>query len=417
MDKSAKIWTVAELTRLVKDVLEQSFYPFWVVGEVSNLTLHRSGHVYFTLKDRQSQVQCVFFRGAQEARDVGMTEGMSLEVFGRLSVYEPRGQYQLVVNRIRPKGKGDLQQQFEELKAKLREEGLFDEERKRKIPALPSRIGVVTSPSGAAIRDFLNVLGRRFGNMSVRIYPAAVQGDQAAGQVCRGIEHFNREGGVDVIVVTRGGGSLEDLWPFNDERVARAIAASRIPVISGVGHEVDFTICDFVADLRVPTPSAAAELVVEGRAQLMDRLTGLSSRLNTSLSLELSELRRRVERAAGSPVFQRAETAVKMYQQRVDESTFRLENGLRRRLEKLTTRVENNAGKLSALNPRAVLSRGYAVLLDRAGAAVRKATQVEPGDHLKALLGEGELDLQVGDPRLDDGSRGRDDLPPSLRPL
>lgn len=395
MSDAEKIWTVAELTRLVKDVLEQSFYPFWVTGEISNLTIHRSGHVYFTLKDARSQVQCVFFRGAHKAREIGLAEGMCVELQGRLTVYEPRGNYQLVVTQIRPQGKGDLQQKFEALKAKLRSEGLFDEDRKRAIPALPGCIGVVTSPTGAAIRDFLNVLGRRFANMRVRVYPAAVQGEKAAGQIVSGIEHFNREGGVDVIVVTRGGGSLEDLWPFNEERVARAIAASRIPVISGVGHEVDFCMSDFVADLRVPTPSAAAELVVKGRAELQERLAALKGRLTASLKFSLVNLRRRFERASGSPVFSHAGTVVQMHQQRVDEAVYRLENNLRAFLRDRQARVGRAESTLKALGPGAVLARGYAVLLRENGEAVRSPKQVEAGERLQARVAKGELQVTV----------------------
>jgi exodeoxyribonuclease VII large subunit len=395
MAEEAKIWTVGELTRLIKDVLEQSFYPFWVVGEVSNLTIHRSGHVYFTLKDRNSQVSCVFFRGAQAARESGMAEGTSLEVHGRLGVYEPRGQYQLVVNQIRARGLGELQQRFEELKARLRAEGLFDEDRKRPIPRLPSRIGLVTSPSGAAVRDFLQILGRRFANMGVRIYPATVQGAAAAEQIARGIEHFNREGGVDVIVVTRGGGSLEDLWPFNEERVARAIAGSALPVVSGVGHEVDFTISDFAADLRAPTPSAAAELVVQGRTELRERIETLRRRVEGVARLRLAELRNRVQRAARSPVFLRPESAVRMQQQRVDEVTYRLEGNLRTGLQRAHGRLEKAQSTLAALNPTAVLSRGYAILIQQQGKAVRTSQQVAPGERLRGVLGEGEIALAV----------------------
>lgn len=390
-----KIWSVGELTRLIKDVLEQTFYPFWVAGEVSNLTIHRSGHVYFTLKDRQSQISGVFFRGAQLAREIGMAEGMSLEVQGRLTVYEPRGQYQLVATRIRPTGKGDLQRQFEELKEKLRAEGLFDENRKRPIPALPGCIGVVTSPQGAALRDFLNVLGRRFAGMRVRIYPAAVQGDKAAAEIAAGIDVFNRQGGVDVIVLTRGGGSIEDLWPFNDEHLARTIAASAIPVISGVGHEVDFTICDFVADLRVPTPSAAAELVVRGQADFQERVAMLQRRLRNVLELRVSETRRRLQRAAGSPVFHQAAHAVRMHQQRVDEATNRLEMALRTRLLVASGKLERARATLAVLDPKGVLSRGYAILLDPQDTAVRSSRQVAPGDTLRALLGTGELAVEV----------------------
>lgn len=395
MDTIEKIWTVSELTRLVKDVLEQTFYPFWLCGEVSNLTIHRSGHVYFSLKDPRSQVQCVFFRGAQTAREAGLTEGMSVEVQGRLTVYEPRGSYQLTIAQLRPKGKGNLQQAFEELKAKLRSEGLFDDQRKRPVPALPARIGVVTSPSGAAIRDFLNVLNRRFSGMHVRIFPAAVQGQRAAGEIVRGIQHFNREGDVDVIVVTRGGGSLEDLWPFNEEAVARAIAQSAIPVISGVGHEVDFTISDLVADLRVPTPSAAAELVVKGRADLQDQVRALRQRLNSAVQLSLVHCRQRVDRSAKSPVFTRAGQTVRTLQQRLDEAVYRLEMNAGRMLQETRARQDRAVGTLRAMDPKAVLTRGYSVLFKQSGEAVRNPHQVVDHEQVRALLADGELTLTV----------------------
>ena len=395
MDSVEKIWTVSELTRLVKDVLEQTFYPFWISGEISNLTIHRSGHVYFSLKDARSQVQCVFFRGAQKARDLGLAEGMSVETQGRLTVYEPRGNYQLTVSQLRPKGKGGLQQAFEELKAKLRAEGLFDDERKRPVPALPARIGVVTSPSGAAIRDFLNVLNRRFSGMNVRIFPAAVQGQRAAGEIVQGIRHFNREGGVDVIVVTRGGGSLEDLWPFNEEAVARAIAESAIPVISGVGHEVDFTISDLVADLRVPTPSAAAELVVKGRAELQEKVRALSRRLGSAARLSLGEWRRRVERSANSPVFTQAGQTVRTLQQRLDEAVYRLETHAKQAVQQNKARHDRMVSALRAMDPKAVLTRGYSVLFKESGEAVRSPRQVTQNESLRALLADGELTLKV----------------------
>ena len=238
-ESSHKVWRVSELNRVVRELLEQTFYPFWVRGEVSNLTIHRSGHVYFSLKDERSQVSVVFFRGAATARQMQLRNGLAVDVWGRLTVYEPRGQYQLVVDRLRSRGVGVLQQRFEQLKQKLRDEGLFDPERKRPIPPFPRCIGVVTSPDGAAIRDFLHVLGRRFGDLHVRIVPAAVQGERAAAQISTAVELLNQTQACDVIVLTRGGGSLEDLWPFNEEQVARAVAQSTIPVISAVGHEID----------------------------------------------------------------------------------------------------------------------------------------------------------------------------------
>ena len=395
MPEEQKIWSVSEVNRLVKDVLEQSFYPFWVQGEVSNLTLHRSGHVYLTLKDSKSQLSGVYFRGVAEVRRLGIEQGAKVEAYGRLGVYEPRGAYQIVINRLRPMGKGDLQRRFEELKSKLRDEGLFDDERKRQIPALPRCIGVVTSPQGAAIRDFLNVLGRRFANVRVRIYPAAVQGEGAAGQVARGIEFFNRTKSCDVIVVTRGGGSLEDLWAFNEEIVARTVAASEIPVISAVGHEVDFSICDFAADLRVPTPSAAGELVIGRKADMLERVRMLDQRMRSALKLQVGDLRRRVERAAGSYVFREPANLVRTYQQRVDELAVRMSDRMERMLELYRHRLQHIARQLQALSPGRVLERGYAILLDENDKAVMDAAQVKNGQDLTGILAHGSLVLNV----------------------
>lgn len=394
--KDAKIWTVSELNRMLKDLLEQTFYPFWIAGEVSNLTLHRSGHVYFTLKDKNSQVAAVFFRGAQTARDIGLKEGQEVEVLGRLTVYEPRGNYQVLVDRIRLKGVGDLQKRFEELKAKLRAEGLFDADRKRPIPALPRCIGVVTSPEGAAVRDFLQILGRRFANLRVRIYPAAVQGAGAAPQIVAGIRYLNETLACDVIVVTRGGGSIEDLWAFNEESVARAVAASQIPVISAVGHEVDFTICDFVADLRCPTPSAAAELVIGKKSELLEQVAHLRERLRSRVQLRFSEWRRRVDRAAGSSVFREPAALVRLNQQRLDELALRLSRALDQRHRDAKARLDRLTAKMSVLNPRHVLGRGYAILVDRKTEhALVGADETAIGNRLQALLARGELDLIV----------------------
>ena len=395
VEPAAIIWNVSDLNRMLRDLLEGSFQPFWVGGEISNLVIHSSGHVYFTLKDARSQLAVVFFRGAAAARQAGMKDGQAVEVFGRLTVYEPRGQYQLVAERLRAKGLGALQQRYEELKRRLQAEGLFDPERKRPLPALPRVIGVITSPQGAAIHDFLKVLGQRFANCHVRIYPAAVQGEAAAGELRRGLAFFNAAKACDVIVITRGGGSLEDLWPFNDEALARAVAASAIPVVSAVGHEVDFTICDFVADVRSPTPTAAAELVIGRKAELQERLTQLRRRLAAALTLELARLRERLQRAAGHPVFREPAHLIRMYQQRVDDLSTRLALAMRQGVERARNRLSRANGQLTALNPRNVLRRGYAILLPGDGPAVTAAAAVPLGGRLRGVLAEGELELMV----------------------
>jgi len=304
MSETDKIWQVAEVNAIVRELLENSLMPFWMRGEIGTLSIQRaSGHVYMTLKDKRSQMRVVFFSGARAVEQLGLRIGSEVEVFGRLTVYEVRGEYQFSVKSIRPVGFGALQQRFEELKQRLGAEGLFDGERKKTIPLLPECVGVVTSPDGAAIRDFLQIVTRRFPGLPVKIYPSPVQGAGAAPELARGIEFFNRVGGVEVIVLTRGGGSMEDLWAFNEEILVRAVAASRIPVISAVGHEIDFTLCDFAADLRVPTPSAAAELAAAHPDELAERLARFRKDMAASLETLRNELRRRLGEASGSFVF------------------------------------------------------------------------------------------------------------------
>lgn len=396
--EAPRVWTVSEVNRFVRDVVERAAGPFWVEGEVSNLTIHRSGHVYLSLKDRRCHVSAVFFRGAEEARRMALSEGSSVQVYGKLSVYEPRGQYQVLVERIRIKGEGALKQQLEELKAKLRTEGLFDPDRKRALPMIPRTVGVVTSSQGAALHDFLNVINRRFSALRVRIVPAAVQGTSAASQVAAGIEFLNRERACDVIVVTRGGGSLEDLWPFNDESLTRAVARSDLPVISAVGHEVDVTLCDLAADLRAPTPSAAAELVVRTQAELADRIRFARNRLTNGAELRLRELENRVQRAAKSAVFREPSHAVRILEQSVDRLVSRAESCLRTRLQRDEARLERQVASLKALSPRRVLERGYAILTSAAKTGtVTDAGAVGVGDPLRAVLAKGELTVRVTD--------------------
>ena len=322
--ENPQIWSVSDVNHAVREIVEGALLPFWMAGEVGSLTLHRSGHAYFTMKDAKSQIRAVYFGGAAACTRLGIANGSMIEAFGNLSVYEVRGEYQFGIRQLRPAGVGDLRMRFEELKRRLAAEGLFDQERKRPIPKLPGRIGVVTSPSGAAIRDFLQIINRRFPNVNVRIYPCAVQGAGAAEQVARGVEFFNRTDGADVIVVTRGGGSMEDLWPFNEEILARAVASSRIPVVSAVGHEIDFSICDFAADLRVPTPSAAAELVIGRREEMVRELDRSEKDMRYALESALSQARARLDRAAGSFVFREPAHLVRMRRQQLDELDTRL---------------------------------------------------------------------------------------------
>ncbi len=389
------VWEVSDVNRAVRDIVENSLLPFWLRGEVGSFVAHRSGHVYLTLKDDKTQIRAVFFKGADICRRLGIGNGSRVEGHGNLTVYEARGEYQFSIRQLRAAGLGDFQRQFEELKKKLTAEGLFDPERKRPIPMLPRSIGVVTSPSGAAIRDFLQIINRRFPDVRIRIYPAAVQGAGAAKQVAAGVDFFSRTGGVDVVVVTRGGGSMEDLWPFNDETLARSIAACRIPVISAVGHEIDFTIADFAADLRVPTPSAAAELVIGKREELSRRLERFEKDLAAVLQNAVTSARNRLDRAAGSFVFREPRHLVEMKRQQLDEYETRIGNAARNALFQRNNRLERLSGMLAALNPARQLERGYAILWDPAAAAPVTSCQVPPGTRLQAKLSDGDLAVEV----------------------
>ena len=332
-----KILTVSRLTALIRGLLEENFERVWVEGEISNLAMPVSGHLYFTLKDAGAQLRCVMFRASARALKFKPKDGMGLVVRGRVSLFEPRGEYQLIVEYLEPQGIGALQLAFAQLKERLAREGLFGEDHKRPIPRLPQRIGVVTSVTGAAIHDILNVLERRFANVEVLIYPVKVQGEGAANEIAQAIKDFNRYGNIDVMIVGRGGGSMEDLWPFNEEVVARAIYHSRIPVISAVGHEVDYTIADFVADLRAPTPSAAAELVVKSKTELTAGLDTLSHRLRQGMRHCLADHRGRVQ------LLTRALTDPSMFlhhqAQRIDDLSERLNHASRGELKRRNDRL------------------------------------------------------------------------------
>lgn len=395
MENTEQIWSVSDVNRAVREIVEGSLLPFWLRGEVGSLVIHRSGHVYFTIKDTQSQMRGVFFGGAAACVRLGVANGTLIEAFGNMTVYEVRGEYQFSARRIRLAGVGDLQQRFEAVKRRLAAEGLFDPGRKRPIPVLPRRIGVVTSPSGAAIRDFLQIINRRFPNVNIRIYPCAVQGAGAAEQIARGVDFFSRTRSADVVVVTRGGGSMEDLWPFNEESVARAVAASSVPVISAVGHEIDFTICDFAADLRVPTPSAAAELVIGKRQEMNERLNRFEKDLHNILSLTLTRLKSRLDRAAGSFVFKEPAHLARMRRQQLDELENRFLSSAERWLMTRRAGLDRLAGTLTALNPSRQLERGYAILFDPAANKPVTTSKVAPGTRLQARLADGEMTVEV----------------------
>ncbi len=385
-----KIYSVSEITREIKVLLEGRFPGVWVDGEISNVRRPGSGHIYFTLKDESSQLQAVIYRSQASRVGFELEDGLQVVAFGDLSVYAKGGRYQLTVVEIEPKGKGALQLAFEQLKARLVKEGLFDKERKKPIPLLPDRIGIVTSPTGAALRDILNVIQRRFANVKILISPVRVQGELAPAEIVEAIDGFNARNDVKVIVVTRGGGSLEDLWAFNEEIVARAIARSRIPVISAVGHEIDFTISDFVADLRVPTPSAAAELVIGKKSELKDKLNMFVSNLSYSVREKLSNLRKRLLICEQSYLLQAPQNMIRQQQQLLDEFEGRVERSFQHKLEIIKALLRSVMGRLESLSPMAILSRGYSVISrQRDGAIISSSSQVKVGDIVRARLRRG----------------------------
>ena len=371
------VWRVSELNLRIRDLLENEFRDLWVEGEVSNFRAAQSGHLYFTLKDEKSQIRCVCFRDQVRGLKFRPEDGLHVTVRGSVSVYEPRGEYQIYVSHIEPVGLGALQLAFEQLKKTLAAEGLFDAERKKPLPALPRRIGIVSSPQGAAIRDILRVLRRRFPNLHVVLYPVKVQGEGAPEEIVRAIRHFNRAVLVDVMIVARGGGSFEDLWAFNEEIVVRAIAASEIPIITGIGHETDTTIADFAADMRAPTPSAAAEIVVCTRAEFEKHISDCARQLAQRMRYLFLEKRHRLRDLAMHRAFRRPEDLVRRTRQRLDDMNAALAAGLRGRLDEarqrmkmasarmglfdlrgrvgmLRVRVERRSGELSAALERAV---------------------------------------------------------------
>lgn len=432
--------TVTQLTDRIQGVLETELFDVWVEGEISNLKIAPSGHWYFSLKDDNAQVRAVVWKTATRLIKFKPRDGMKVLARGGVRVYAPRGEYQLSVEVIEPLGKGSLQQAFEDLKEKLEQEGLFDPARKRPLPMLPRCVGIVTSPTGAVIQDILRVLSRRYANLGVLVYPARVQGPEASWEIVQGIRALNRVPGLDVLIVARGGGSLEDLFPFNDEMVARALASSRVPTISAVGHETDVTIADFVADLRAPTPSAAAERVVQAKEEFALRIDAFGRRLGAAFDLRLARVRARVAGLTSHRVFEAERGRLRSHGQRVDELTNRAETALGRRLERATertrraherveafrwdrqlqerresvarrerrigdlvracvadgeSRLARAAGKLESLSPLAVLSRGYALVWDEHGRLVRDPADVRAGDPLRIRVAGGDVPAVV----------------------
>ena len=434
------IWTVRELVAAVRTHVEREYSDAWVEGEISNFRSPDSGHLYFTLKDGNAQIRVVMFRSAARLLRFRPGDGMQVIARGRVTIYEDRGELQISAEYLEPKGAGSLQVAFEQLKAKLEAEGLFAADRKKPIPALPARIGVVTSPQAAALRDILNVLRRRHYSVNVLIYPAQVQGETAAFEVATGVRYFNRHGHVEVIIVARGGGSAEDLASFNDEGLARTVAASSIPVISAVGHETDFTILDFVADLRAPTPSAAAELVIRSRQEVEEHTAALHERLDRAMRYRLLMARQAFSEWAQHRAFARVTDLIRQRQQKLDDLTYRMERaelqlleqmrrrwetlsavvrhydlrlvlgGIRRQLEAQTgalasvmrhvllqkkVRMERLTTALASLSPLAILERGYALVFDASGNLLKDAAHVKAGQEISARLARGEIQATV----------------------
>jgi exodeoxyribonuclease VII large subunit len=395
-DKAVRIYTVSELTAEIKEKLEQGFPCVWVTGEVSNVRRPASGHVYLTLKDEEAQISVVIWRSYVSRIPFEIRDGLAVIVQAEVSVYPPQGHYQLTCRQIYPKGIGPLDLALRQLKEKLQKEGLFAEERKRPLPFLPRRIGVVTSPSGAALRDMLKVLGERCPFVPILIHPTRVQGEGAGQEIADAIARVSHVPGIDVLIVGRGGGSLEDLWAFNEEAVARAICASRVPVVSAVGHEIDLTIADLVADVRAPTPTYAAQCVVPDRRQLAQQLDALRDRLSLGLRLRLQGARESLLALAQSYALRQPFELVRREERHLDDLCERLAHAGRLLLPDRWRAFDAVAARLKTLGPRNVLARGYSItILEKDGKIVRKASQAAKGDCLTTLLFEGALHSTV----------------------
>ena len=435
-----RVWTVRDLVASIRTHVEREYSDAWVEGEISNFRAQNSGHLYFTLKDQNSQISVVMFRSSARLLRFKPTDGMQVVVRGRVTIYEDRGQLQIIAEYVEPKGAGALQIAFEQLKAKLEAEGLFESSRKKAIPALPRAIGIVTSPQAAALRDILHILRRRHHTVNVLIFPAQVQGEMASSEVASGVRYFNRAKNVEVIIVARGGGSAEDLASFNEEGLARVVAASLLPVISAVGHETDFTIVDFVADLRAPTPSAAAELVIRSRQEIEEQVERLDGRLQKAMRYQLLMGRQQLTELAQHGAFGRMMDLIRRRQQRVDDLVYRMAHaerdllerqrrrydtlaaavrhydlrlvlaGVRRELDgkissmaaaarnlllQKSARLDRLTSQMEALSPVAILERGYALVFDTSGKLVKDAESVKTGDDIRARVARGEIEATV----------------------
>ncbi|MCF8009216.1 MAG: exodeoxyribonuclease VII large subunit [Halanaerobiales bacterium] len=388
-----KIYSVSQVSNYLEALFstDQVLQDIWVKGEVSNFYKAKSGHLYFTIKDDKSQLKTVMFKYKSYNLDFEVEDGIEIAVHGYINVYKNRGEYQLYADQILPEGKGSLYQAFEKLKEKLKEEGLFEESIKKKIPLIPKKIGIVTSPTGAAIRDILSVVNRRFTNVSILIVPSLVQGEKAADELIEGIKYLNSREDIDLIIVSRGGGSIEDLWPFNEEKVARAVYRSKIPVISGVGHETDFSITDFVADLRAPTPSAAAELAIANREEIENQLTNLSKRLFQNQKAKLKSAKDRLSSLTKRRVFKKPEELFTEKMQKIDQLARELNWNMEKMINSKKEKFKLLSGKLDTLSPLKTVKRGYSITYDQQEKLIRKIKEVKPGDQIKTTLIDGKI--------------------------
>lgn len=392
-----KIFTVGQINRYIRNLLENDFIlsSLLVKGEISNFKAHSSGHLYFTLKDASGALSCVMFRQDAAGLPFEPENGMQVVVYGHISLYEKTGQYQLYAEFLEPLGIGALQVAFEQLKEKLAAEGLFDGDFKREIPKNPSCIAVITSPTGAAVRDILQIVKRRDPNVKVAIFPTLVQGEQAAADIVRSLKLVNEWGKADVIILGRGGGSMEDLWCFNDENVARAVFASEIPVISAVGHETDFTITDFVADMRAPTPSAAAELATTPLTERREAFHRLELRLERDVSALLTSCRRRLDLLKSRPVMERPLERIYRTMMDVEETQQRLDKEMTNRLMQRAERWQYLTNRLEAVSPLAVMSRGYVMAVASSGKLLTSVKQAEVGDRVTLHLQDGKMETNI----------------------
>lgn len=389
------IFTVSELNRSARYLLEDRFPSIWVEGEISNLVQHASGHWYFSLKDHAAQVRCAMFRSANQHLNFKVENGISVLVQAKVSLYENRGDFQLIVDHMEDAGLGLLQRKFEELKNKLEKQGLFATDHKKKLPEFPKTIGVITSPTGAAIRDILQILKRRYAIAHIIVYPTLVQGDLAADQIVEAIQVANQRGECDVIILARGGGSLEDLWPFNEEKVAHAIFESQLPIVTGIGHEIDFTIADFVADVRAPTPSAAAEMISPNQESLLSHLKQMQKRLIYNIQKPLDHVKKELIHLQKRLIQCHPKNQIEQQMQRIDRCEKALIQAQMRIIENKKNKLTILARAFNAMSPLNTLERGYSILMDKEEHVIYKTQQVKKGTEITARLSDGTIHCQV----------------------